>query len=97
MKLNYEGLFLYQNCWKKSKELSSERKQGLLDLSNKLMQRVKANGDELEGVVLVYPEDCADFTIFMDFASVMHATVHKKENGGLQMEGWLLHYEAEVE
>lgn len=97
MKLNYNELANYQRHWKESKHISKERATGLIELSNVFIQKVKANGDETDGVVLLYPEDCSDYEVFMDFASVMAAYVTVRKEGGLQMDGWSLNIKTAVE
>lgn len=99
MKLNYEELLDYQKFWQESKELSQQRKDGLISLSTKFMQRVKDNGDEMDKVTLLYPEDCSDFSAFSDFADVMKAIVTVRDDGkkGAKIVGWFLHREIDVE
>lgn len=97
MKLNYEEILFYQEYWKKREEIPEEKKNKLIDLSNKLIERVKANQDELNGVVLLYPEDCTDYQVFTDFAFVMFAYIRKRQDKGLKMEGWGLNHEIDVE
>lgn len=97
MKLNYEEILFYQEYWKRRKEIPEEQKNKLVDLSNKLIERAKSNQDELNGVVLLYPEDCTDYKVFTDFAFVMLAYVRKRQDNGLKMEGWGLNHELDVE
>lgn len=96
MKLNYEEILYYQTFWKDNKAISCERANGLIELSNKFMQRVKDNDDEVEGVTLFYPDDCSDYNTFTDFAFAMSAYVRAKAGGGLQMSGWGLNRDVEV-
>lgn len=97
MKLNYEELSNYQTFWQESEHLSPSRKNGLIALSNLLMQRAKENQDEIDHVTLFYPEDCSDFNTFTDFASVMNADVTVKDEGGAKTSGWNLNCEVDVE
>lgn len=97
MKLNYEELLNYQKFWQESQELSQQRKDGLISLSTKFMQRVKDNGDEVDEVTLLYPEDCSDFSTFSDFASVMNATVVVRAEGGAKIVRWFLNHKIDVE
>ena len=97
MQLDYNELANYQQYWKVSKHIPCKRAAGLIELSNVFIQKVKANGDETDGVVLLYPEDCSDYEVFMDFASVMSAYVTARKEGGLQMDGWSLNHERIVE
>ena len=97
MKLKYEKLLNYQEYWKKSSNISPQQKDGLISLSDKFMHRIKENKDEMDGVKLLYPEDCSDFSLFTDFAFVMNAYVCTKDEGGFQMDGWFLNNEIEVE
>lgn len=97
MKLNYEELLNYQKFWQESQELSQQRKDGLISLSTKFMQRVKDNGDNVDEVTLLYPEDCPDFSTFSDFASLMDAIVTVRDEGGAKIVGWFLNREIDVE
>ena len=95
MKLNYNELSCYQEFWQQNEHLSKQRKDGLNSLANILKQRAKDNGDEIDNVFLLYPEDCSDFNTFLDFASIMQAYVLIKDEGGAKMEGWF--YNCEVD
>lgn len=99
MKLNYEELSDYQTFWQESEHLSQRQKDGLITLSNLLMQRAKENHDEIDNVILLYPEDCSDFHTFTDFAFAMSAYVCVRDDGkkGAKMNGWTLNYEVDVE
>ena len=97
MKINYDELAVYQQYWRETKEIPEERVNKLIDLSNKLVEKAKANNDGLDGVVLLYPEDCQDYNVFMDFAYAMLAYVFVREEKGLRMEKWGLRQELEVE
>ena len=97
MKLNYKELLDYQTYWEENEHISLTHKNGLIELSDKLMQRLKENNDEIDDVKLLYPEDCSDFHAFADFALLMQAYVSVKDTGGFQMSGWFLNNQIEVE
>lgn len=88
MKLNYEKLSDYQKFWKDSQNLSQQKKDSLISLSSKFIQRVKDNDDELDGVMLLYPEDCLDFSVFSHFATLMKASVTVRRKGGCKIDNW---------
>ncbi len=96
MKLNYEELSDYQKFWKDNQNLSQQKKDSLINLSTKFMQRVKDNGDELSGVKLLYPEDCLDFSVFSHFATVMKASVTTRRNGGCKIDNWFSYSKIKV-
>lgn len=96
MKLNYNEVLDYQEYWKESGFFSKKQQDGLIELSNKLVQRVKENNDELDGVKLLYPEDCSDFDIFTGFACAMQAYVIPRKENGFFIDGWTLNREIEV-
>lgn len=97
MKLNYSQLAFYQQYWKESKNITPEKSQGLIELANKFIVKVKANRDNVDGVVLLYPEDCSDYEVFMEFAEVVSAYVTKRKGNGLQMDGWLCNRKLDAE
>ena len=97
MKLNYNQLGFYQQYWKESKNISPKKSQGLIELANIFIRKVKANENNADGVVLLYPEDCSNHEVFMEFAEVMSAYVTKRKESGLQMDGWLCNCKVEVE
>lgn len=97
MKINYDQLFFYQEYWRETKEISEAMANKLIDLSTNLIAKAKANNDELDGIVLLYPEDCEDYDVFRDFAYVMLAYIFVREENGLRMEKWGLRHELEVE
>lgn len=91
MKLNYKELSHYQTFWQESEHLSQKQKKGLITLSNLLIKRAKENQDEVDNIVLLYPEDCSDFGIFSDFASAMSASITVREEGGAKISEWNLY------
>lgn len=96
MKLNCKELSRYQEFWQQNEHLSKQHKDGLNSLANILKQRAKDNGDEIDNVFLLYPEDCSDFNTFLDFASIMQAYVLIKDEGGAKMEGWFCNCEVDL-
>lgn len=97
MKLNYNQLAFYQIYWKKNTNILPEISTGLVALADIFMQKVKANDGNVDGVVLLYPEDCSNYSVFMEFSRVMFTYVTKRKGNGLQMAGWLLNRKIEVE
>lgn len=97
MKLNYKELSDYQTFWQESEHLSQKQKDGLITLSNLLIQRAKENQDEIDNVTLLYPEDYSDFDIFSDFSFAMSAFLTVRKEGGAKISGWTLNREVDVE
>lgn len=97
MKLDYEEFRRYQDYWKRSNILTEKQKQELISLSNKFMERVKENGDEVDDVLLFYPEDSSDFTAFRDFAYATDAKIVPRKEGGAKITSWFLQYRVQVE
>ena len=97
MKLNSKELLSYQQFWKESKNLSQQHQIGLIILSNKLLERAKDYDGEIDNITLLYPEDCSDFSVFTDFASIMQAYVTVRDEGGAKITGWFLNHEVDVE
>lgn len=97
MKLNYNQLAFYQQCWKESENIPAEKSQGLVELADKFIWKVKANGDNVDNVVLLYPEDCSNYEVFIEFAEVMFAYVTQRKENGLQMDGWHCNRKVDVE
>lgn len=97
MKLDYEEMVKDQKYWQKSEHLSAQQKKEYVALADKLMQRTRENGNEVDGVELWYPEDCSNWTLFTDFAVAMGARVSTKDGGGAKMTGWFLYHQLEVE
>lgn len=97
MKLNYNQLAFYQQYWKENGNISSEKSQGLIELADIFTRKVKANGDNVDDVVLLYPEDCSNYEVFAEFAEVMSAYVTQRKGSGLQMDGWLCNRKVDVE
>lgn len=96
MKLNYNELAFYQEQWKESKNIPTKKSQDLVQLADIFIRKVKANDGETNGVVLLFPEDCPNIEVFMEFASVMSAYVTVRRESGLQMDGWQLNRKVEV-
>lgn len=48
MKLNYNGIRDYQKYWKECESLTQEQRQGLIELSNRLIERAEENDGELD-------------------------------------------------
>ncbi len=96
MRLNYDALLNYQNYWQTSIFISPEKADKFVALSNIFMQRVTEHDGEIDDVVLLYPEDCNDRDVFMNFAEVMSAYVGSRlgDDNALLMDGWLLHRQA---
>ncbi len=97
MKLNYKEISDCQTFWQESEHLSQEQKEGLITLSNLLIQRAKENQDEIDNVTLLYPEDYSNFDIFSDFAFAMNAFLTERKEGGAKIDGWNLNREVDVE
>lgn len=97
MKLNSKELLSYQQFWKDSKNLSQQHQIGLINLSNKLLERAKDYDGEIDNIILLYPEDCSDFSVFTDFAAIMQAYVTVRNEGGAKITGWFLNDEVDVE
>lgn len=97
MKLNYEEFKRYENFWKRSNILTEKQKKEIILLANKFMERVKENGDEVDDVLLLYPEDSSDFTAFRDFAYAMDAKIVPRKGGGAKITNWFLQYKVQVE
>lgn len=87
MQLNYKEMERYQEYWKESSHLSDEKKEAFMNLSNKLIIQAKSDNDQVDNVELLYPEDCSDFSIFQDFASVINARVILRTEGGAEIDG----------
>ncbi len=97
MTLNYKEMEHYQEYWKESQYLSDEKKECLMNLSNKLISQAKLDNDQVDNVTLLYPEDCSDLSIFQDFASVIAAKVTIRPEGGAKIYGIGLYTEVDVE
>lgn len=98
MKINYKEILDYQKFWEESESLTDKQKEGYMILSNMLIERAKENNDEIDDVVLLYPEDYAeDHRIFAEFASAMAANVCVRPEGGSKMCAFGLNHEVDVE
>lgn len=97
MQLNYKEMEHYKEYWKESPYLSNEKKEALMNLSDKLISQAKSDNDQVDNVKLLYPEDCSDFSIFQDFASVMNARVIVRPGGGAKIDGIGLYTDVEPE
>lgn len=98
MKINYNEIKDYQKYWKECESLTQEQRQGLIELSNKLIERAEQNDGELDEIKLLYPEDFnGSYRVFSEFADCMCARATIREEGGAQISGWGYCYEIEVE
>lgn len=97
MKLNYNQFEFYRQYWKESTNIPPEKSQGLIELADTFIRKVKANGDSVDSVVLLYPEDCSNYEVFTEFAEVMSAYVTKRKDNGLRMDGWFCNRKVDAE
>lgn len=97
MKLNKEEFARYQSYWKKSQFLTEEEKRGLIAVSDLFLKRVEEKGDEVEDVILLFPEDFTNLEVLREFAGAMDAKVVVRPEGGAKVEGWFLNYRVQVE
>ena len=97
MKLNYNELINYQKHWQENEHIPTQMATRLVELTDLFIQRAKENGNNAEEIVLLYPEDCLDYEVFMEFADIMCAYVTKRKEKGLKMHGWLCNYKVGVE
>lgn len=93
MKINYERIKNYQKFILTSSVLSLTEKTDLINLSKKLIERSKANGDVVDFVKIYYPDDCSDLKTFVDFANIMNAHVNIKSTGEVVITGWFQNFE----
>lgn len=56
MKINYNEIKDYQKYWKECESLTQEQRQGLIELSNKLIERAEQNDGELDEIKLFIPK-----------------------------------------
>lgn len=97
MKLNKEEFARYKSYWKKNRFLTEEEKEGLISVSDLFLKRVEENGDEVDDVILLFPEDFSNLEVLRIFAGVMDAKVVVRPEGGAKVEGWFLNYQVQVE
>ena len=97
MNVNYKELEFYQQYWKESWHIPTERATALTNLSNLFIEKAKANADNVDDVVLLYPEDCSDREVFMEFARLMSAFVTNRNENDLRMDGWYCNREVDVD
>ncbi len=97
MKLNKREFARYQEYWKNSKFLAEREKEELISISNLFLKRVEENGDEVEEVVLLFPEDTSNLNALRRFAETMSAMVTVRTEGGAKVHGWFLNDKIQVE
>lgn len=97
MKLNKEEFARYQEYWKKSQFLTEEEREGLISVSDLFLKRVEENGDEVDDVIILFPEDFTNLEVLRKFAGVMDAKVVVRPEGRAKVEGWFLNYRVQVE
>lgn len=98
MKLNYSEIGRYRKYWKECKSITEEERQGLIELSNKLIKRARENNGELDEIVLLYPEDfTGSYRVFSQFGDCMNACTTIRKEGGAQISGWGCYHDIEVE
>lgn len=86
-RINYQNIVFHQDCWKKEIGIPKDKTDALIALSNKLMHKAIDNNHEIDGIKLLYPEDCDNKDVFMSLAYAFSAFVHPKEEGkGFVME-----------
>ena len=95
-RIDYDVLNEYREDWKEIK-MPGWKKNCLISLSKKLEEKARNNNDDIEGIELHYPEDCNDYEMFSQFASVFDAYVSPRNEGGYKIYGWGLNKEVNVE
>ena len=65
---------------------SEEQKKELVKVSELLCKRIEANEGVEKGVALYYPEDCNDFSVFVEINSAAKwIIVNKPQGSGFMM------------
>jgi len=97
MQLNKREFARYQEYWKNSKLLAEREKEELISISNLFLKRVEENGDEVEEVELLFPEDTSNLNALRRFAETTSAMVTVRTEGGVKVHGWFLNDKIQVE
>ena len=77
-KVLYDNIVSIQEWWKESPLSGSE---DMITLTSKLMHKLIDNGHELDGVSLLYPEDCDNYDVFSNVAYGLNAIITKTDHG----------------
>lgn len=85
--VSYDDIVEQQKYWK-TMDIPEKEREALIELSDKFMHKQINNHHELDGLILLYPDDCDNINAFNYFSTFVGAINTFRDDGkrGIKME-----------